>query len=93
MSGSVVAAPRSRGGGRLLAPVALLLGVALGGFARGQGALDPAALVGVWRGVERTGALVISGAMILHPNGLSRRDPTLAHPRTFHGGRWEAAGN
>jgi hypothetical protein len=58
-----------------------------------QAGLEPAALVGVWHGAERTGDLVVLGELILHPGGQYQRAFAVAHLQGFQSGRWELAAN
>jgi hypothetical protein len=73
-----------------LRSLVLVATVALGGMAGpaiGQG-LDPAALVGTWRGYELTGGYQIGSEVIFFPNGGYQRISALGQLMTLQTGNW-----
>lgn len=88
---SGAAPPGLRALGLLLVLLSLVLPLAPGrGLAQPQ--VEPAALVGVWRGYERTGEMVVWGEMILHANGRFQKAFAMGPARAFQSGDWQATG-
>lgn len=70
-----------------------LVSACLAGAAAAQPAVTEADLIGVWRGVEIAGGLVIAGEVIFFPDGHYQRVNVLGQLMNYVEGNYEAAGN
>lgn len=87
---------RSHSPNRRTVVTVLAAGLAAGLFipvARGQLALTRRNLAGVWRGIEKTAGIVISGEVIFQPNGTYRRMHQFKQLMTWASGPYTIAEN